>query len=72
LVESFPRTDVINVGANTIAALSIRSPAGGQGTLQVGGLSGTVNKARLYWSGIEFVFSQTGFAGGNQTYAEPL
>jgi len=58
-------------GPNTIAALSTGSPAGGQVTLQVGGLSGAVSKAWLYWSGTEFVFSQTGFVGGNGTYAEP-
>jgi len=70
LAESFPRTDVINVGANTIAALSTGSPAGGQGTLQVGGLSGTVNKAWLYWKGIEFVSPENGYVGGNGVYNE--
>jgi len=71
LAESFPRTDVINVGANTIGALSTGNPAGGQGTLEVAGLSGTVNKAWLYWKGIEFVSPQNGFVGGNGTYDEP-
>ena len=71
LVESFPRTDVINVGANTIGALSTGNPAGGQGTLEVAGLSGTVNKAWLYWKGIEYLNSLHGFVGGNGTYDEP-
>jgi len=71
LAESFARTDVINVGANTIGALSTGSPAGGQGTLEVAGLSGTVNKAWLYWKGIENLNPQNGFVGGNGTYDEP-
>ena len=71
LHESYPSTDVINVGANTIGALSTATPAGGQGTLVVSGLSGTVSKAWLYWKGIEFVSPANGFVGGNGTYDEP-
>ena len=69
LHESYPSTDVINVGANTIGALS--TAGGGQGTLVVSGLNGTVSKAWLYWKGIEFVSPQTGFVGGNAIYDEP-
>ncbi len=70
LVESYASTDVINVGANTIGALSTATPGGGQGTLVVSGLSGTVSKAWLYWKGIEFVSPANGFVGGNGTYDE--
>ncbi len=68
LLESYPSTDVINVGANTIGALS--TAGGGEGTLVLSGVSGTVNKAWLYWKGIEYVFPEGGFVGGNGTYDE--
>ena len=70
LHSSYPRTDVINVGANTIGALSTATPGGGQGTLLVTGLSGTVSKAWLYWKGIEYLSPANGFVGGNGTYDE--
>ena len=65
LLERYHSTDVINVGANTIGDLSTATLPGGQGTLTISGLYGNVNKAWLYWKGIEYVFPAGGFVGGN-------
>lgn len=69
LLESYPSTDAINVGVNSISEKSANG--GGTGQLVVTGLSGTVTKAWLYWKGIEFIAPPAWAEPGNGSYDEP-
>ena len=63
-----PRTDLAMAGAGGIGAPG--SLGGGAGTIELTGVSGTVNLALLYWHGIDYESPSNGFTGGNADYDE--
>ena len=61
-----PRTDMAMAGVGGIGAAGANG--GGAGTLELGGLSGTVTLALLYWHGIDIEDAADGFSGGDADY----
>lgn len=61
-----PRTDVAMAGTGGIGAPG--ALGGGEGTLMLAGVSGTVNRALLYWHGIDYESPTDGFSGGDADY----
>jgi hypothetical protein len=69
LAFDLPSTDVAVAG---VGGIGERGPPGlgGAGVLALSGVSGTVQKAWLYWHGIDWEKAEYGFVGGNFDYDE--
>ena len=65
---TLPRTDFVNAGVDGIGAAMING--GGVGTIELGGVSGTVTLALLYWEGIDIDEPDDDFVGGDADYDE--
>jgi hypothetical protein len=63
------RTDYVATGVGGIGAPG--ALGGGEGTLTLDGVSGTVTLALLYWNGIDVEMPEIGLTGGDRDYDEP-
>lgn len=69
LAFDLPSTDVAVAG---VGGIGERGPPGlgGAGVIALGGVSGSVQKAWLYWHGIDWERAAYGYVGGNFDYDE--
>ncbi|MFB9066570.1 choice-of-anchor D domain-containing protein [Pseudofulvimonas gallinarii] len=63
------RTDMVNAGAGDMGAPAANG--GGIGEIVLAGVSGTVNKALLYWHGVDLDWPAHGYVGGDNRYEQP-
>ncbi|HET6546531.1 MAG TPA: choice-of-anchor D domain-containing protein [Rhodanobacteraceae bacterium] len=68
-ILEFARTDVATAAAGGIGAPA--DQGGGDGTLELDGVSGNITRALLYWNGIDIEYPAIGLTGGDGDYDQP-